>query len=266
MTPNTDRGLIVFAHRRAAVIVAVALMLGSVGFSGCGIVKAVKTVTHKVESDKSTMDAFTNKVKSGESVTFEATYVTTGSSPATIIYAVEPPTGLAFKLTSSGSTSSGNGVSSEDIIVNPSGEYSCSPPSTSGSGSSPATKCQKLPKANAATYNKILDLYTPAHWVKFLDDFALAAGFAGDTVSSSTLTVNGFNMTCVDFEAPGVAGMSTICTTAQDILGYVKVASSTTSFKITSYSASPAASLFKLPPGATVTTIPPVTTVTTTTS
>jgi hypothetical protein len=51
-----------------------------------------------------------------------------------------------------------------------------------------------------------------------------------------------------------VPGTSTICTTAQGILGYVKVASDSTSFEITAFSSSPPASLFELPPGATVTT------------
>ena len=74
------------------------------------------------------------------------------------------------------------------------------------------------------------------------------------------MTVNGFAMQCVDLVAPGVPGTSTICTTAQDILGYVKVASDSTSFEITSYSASPAPSLFELPAGARITTPPPSTT------
>ncbi len=89
----------------------------------------------------------------------------------------------------------------------------------------------------------------------FLKDFSLAAGFAGDKVTSSTMTANGFSMSCVDFRASGVAGTSTICTTAQGILGYVKVAGDTTSFEIKSFSASPQASLFRLPPGAKVVTV-----------
>ena len=81
------------------------------------------------------------------------------------------------------------------------------------------------------------------------------AGLAGDKVTSSSMTVNGFSMNCVDLQASGVAGTSTICTTSQGILGYVKVASDSTSFEIQSYSSSPAASLFALPPGATVTSV-----------
>jgi hypothetical protein len=239
-------------HRRAAGAVALALVLGGFGLTGCGVVKAVKTVTHDVESNKSTIQAFTSNLKSSAGTTFEATYVTTGSSPATIVYAVRPPDGLAFRDTPSGGSS--NGISRVDIVANTSGEYACTPPSSSGSGSGPRWSCEKLPGASAATRNKILGFYTPDHWVAFLRDFSLAAGFAGDKVTSSTLTVNGFSMKCVDLRATGVPGTSRICSTAQGILGYVKVASDANSFEITAYSGSPSASLFRLPPGAKVTT------------
>jgi hypothetical protein len=111
-----------------------------------------------------------------------------------------------------------------------------------------------LSTANAAAENQIFDFYTPSHWITFLRDFSLAAGIAGDKVTSSTMTVNGFTMQCVDFQASGVAGTSTICSTSQGILGYVNVASDSTSFEIKSYSPTPTPSLFELPPGATVTT------------
>jgi hypothetical protein len=68
------------------------------------------------------------------------------------------------------------------------------------------------------------------------------------------MSLNGFNMNCVDLVASGVPGTSTICSTSQGILGYVKVASDSTSFQIKSYSTSPPSSLFELPPGAKVTT------------
>ena len=99
------------------------------------------------------------------------------------------------------------------------------------------------------------DIYTPSHWIGFLKDFSLAAGLIGDKVTSSSMTVNGFALSCVDFETSGVPGTSTICTTSQGILGYVKIASDSTSFEIQSFSSSPSASLFELPPGATVTTV-----------
>ena len=120
--------------------------------------------------------------------------------------------------------------------------------------SSAAWTCQKLGTGDAQTQNEIFNFYTPSHWIGFLRDFSLAAGFAGDKVTSSTMTVNGFSMNCVDFRATGVAGTSTICSTQQGILGYVKVASDSTSFEITKFTTSPDPSLFQLPPGATVTT------------
>ena len=80
-------------------VVAVALMLSAFGLTGCGVVKEASKIVHDVEGNKATIDAFTNKVQSGEAATFEATYVTTGSSPTTIVYAVQPPQGLAFKET-----------------------------------------------------------------------------------------------------------------------------------------------------------------------
>ncbi|HXQ62483.1 MAG TPA: hypothetical protein VN796_09125 [Acidimicrobiales bacterium] len=230
---------------RLSAVVATALVLAGFGLTGCSIVKAAEKVKHDVEGNKATIDTFTNKIQSGAATTFEATYVTTGSSPATIVYAVQPPKGLAFTDT----PSSGSGAKI-DLVVNATGEYSCSPPS----GSSSTWTCQKLGTADAAAQNKIFDFYTPAHWIGFLKDFSLVAGIAGDKVTSSTMAVNGFNMSCVDFVAPGVSGTSTICTTAQGILGYVKVAQDSTSFEIKSYSGSPPASLFQIPPGAKVTT------------
>jgi hypothetical protein len=233
-------------RRRGAAAAAVVLVLVGGGLTGCSIVKKVKNIAHALEGNKSTVDAFTAKIQSGQPPNFEATYTTTGSAPATIVYAVEAPKGLAFTDTPSG----GNNPTSADIIVNSSGEYSCSPGS---SGSPPA--CQRVQPASQATENEIFDFYTPTHWVTFLKDFSLAAGFAGDKVTSSSMTVNGFALSCVDFVASGVAGTSTICTTAQGILGYVKVASNSTSFEITNFSTSPPPSLFELPPGAKVTTV-----------
>ena len=162
------------------------------------------------------------------------------------MYAVDPSSGgLAFHETQTGSS-----ASNVQVIVNSSGEYLCNQ-----SGSAGAWSCQKLSKADAATQNKIFDIYTPSHWVSFLQGVSLVAGLAGDKVTTSTKSLNGFDMKCVDLVAKGVSGTSTICSTSQGILGYVSVASDSTSFQITNYSSSPSASLFQLPPGATVTTL-----------
>jgi len=228
-------------------VLAAGLVVISSALAGCAAISAVRHVVHDVRGNRATIDNFTSKM--GSTATFEATYVTTGASPATIVYAVEPPKGVAFK-----DTPAGGSTTSVDLIVNSTGEYSCSP-SSSGGGASSAPTCQKLGKASATAQKEIFGFYTPAHWVTFLKDFSLAAGFAGDKVTSSTMTVNGFSMSCVDFRASGVPGTSTICTTAQGILGYVKVAGDTTSFEIKRYSGSPPGSLFQLPPGAKVVTV-----------
>jgi len=232
------------AHLRTAGVMCIGLTVVALGVSACGAINKVRNAVHDIRGNKATIDAFTARVQSGGTSTFEATYVTTGSAPATIVYAVRPPKGVAFSLTPTGGSGDTTPV---HLVVNASGEFACS--QTSGSWT-----CRKLGTADAASENKIFGFYTPTHWVAFLRDFSLAAGFAGDKVTSSTMTVNGFTMHCVDFVAAGVPGTSTVCSTAQGILGYVKVASDPTSFEIESYSSSPPASLFELPPGATITT------------
>ena len=93
--------------------------------------------------------------------------------------------------------------------------------------------CQKLGTADAAAENKIFDFYTPSHWVSFLKGVSLVAGLSGDKVTTSTMSLNGFDMNCIDLVAKGVQGTSTICSTSQGILGYVSVASDSTTFQIT---------------------------------
>jgi hypothetical protein len=250
MTPRTDAVVSPGRRWRTAGLAALALVVLGGGLAGCSVVLKVKNVVHAVEGNKATIDSFTSKLQSAQPPNFEATYMTTGSAPAKIVYAVEAPKGLSFTDTPSG----GSNPISVDIIANTSGEYSCA--------AGPPPRCQRVQPASQATENQIFDFYTPAHWVTFLRDFSIAAGFAGDKVSSSSMTVNGFAMSCVDFVASGVAGTSTICTTAQGILGYVKVASDVTSFEITNFSTSPSSSLFELPPGAKITTVKTPTTTT----
>lgn len=224
----------------AGVVALLATTLGA-----CSVVQKVRSAADAIEGNRHTVDVFTSKLQSGTAQPFEATYVTTGAAPATIVYAVQPPKGLAFTDTPS---AAGTGV---HLIVNAGGEYACTPPSGPGV---PWT-CQKLDAVSAADQNKLFELYTPSHWVGFLKGLSLAAGFAGDHVTSSTMTVNGFAMQCVDLVASGIPGTSTVCTTAQGILGYVKVATDSTSFEIKSYTSSPDASLFTVPAGARITTV-----------
>ena len=231
--------------QRSRIGFVVALVTAGALATGCSVVSKVKQDVHNVESNKSTVDSFTQNLQSSKDTPFEATYTTTGSSPATIVYAVDPSAaGLAFHATQTGSS-----ASNVQVIVNPSGEYVCNQSGAAGTWS-----CQKLGKADAASENKIFDVYTPSHWISFLKGVSLVAGLSGDKVTTSTKSLNGFDMNCVDLAAKGVAGTSTICSTSQGILGYVSVASVSTSFQITDFSSSPSPSLFQLPPGATVTT------------
>ena len=129
-----------------------------------------------------------------------------------MVYAVNPSAGeLAFHLTQTGAS-----ASNVQFIVNSSGNYACTQSGSSWS-------CNKLDQASAKDQENLFDLYTPDHWINFLKGLSLVAGLAGDKVTTSTMSVNGFDMSCVDLVAHGVAGTSTICTTPQNILGYVKV-------------------------------------------
>jgi len=158
-------------------------------------VTKVKKVEQDVEGNKSTIDAFTSKVQSGESATFEATYSTTGASPATIVYAVQPPTGLTFTDTPSGSSGP-----TADIVVNSSGEYSCTPPSSPSS-----TWTAKAGNRQLRRENKIFDFYTPS--IGSVPEGILPGRRSrrrqGDVVDHDG---ERFNMQCVDFVAPGWPG------------------------------------------------------------
>ena len=233
------------SHRSHIGILMALLVAVGVGATGCSVASRVKQAVHTVEGNKATIDSFTQSMQSTKDSAFEATYATTGSAPATVVYAVDPSSGgLAFHETQTGSD-----ASNVQVIVNSSGEYVCNQ-----GGSGATWSCQKLGQADSAAQNKIFDIYTPSHWISFLKGVSLVAGLAGDQVTTSTKSLNGFDMNCVDLIAKGLGGTSTICSTSQGILGYVSVASDSTSFQITNYSSTPAASLFQLPPGASVTT------------
>ena len=233
------------AHRSRIGILMASLLAVGVVATGCGVVGKVKQAVHNVEGNKATIDSFTPEpaIHQGHAVRGDlhddgelAGHRRLRRRP------IERRAGLPRD-------PDGTEASNVQVIVNPSGEYVCNQ-----SGAGGAWSCQKLGQADAAAENKIFDLYTPSHWVSFLKGVSLVAGLAGDKVTSSTMSLNGFDMNCVDLVAKGVPGTSTICSTSQGILGYVKVASDSTSFQITNFSSTPASSLFQLPPGATVTT------------
>jgi hypothetical protein len=235
---------------RAAALAALAASFGLAGFAltGCVVVRAVRQAEGTAHDNAAVLNLFTGNLKSGQPSTFQVTYATTGSSPAKIVYAVRPPGEIAFTDTQTGS-SAGSSTGDFELIVNAGGQYLCTHPAAG----SPGWSCRKQPKSGAAAERGLLDFFTSAHWVSFLKGFALAAGFAGDKVSASTMTVHGFAMQCVDFGTSGATGRSRICSTAQHLLGYVQIASESTGFEITSYTASPPGAVFALPAGAKIT-------------
>lgn len=228
---------------RATWLAVAALLIA--GISGCGVVQKINNVRHAVDANQSAVQALTQGLKAGEATAFSATYVTMGSTPTAVTtYAVQPPTDVTFREAASGSA-----TAQLALISNANGEYSCTSDRVSTTWS-----CQKLGRAQAVAQNELADIYTPSHWLTYLKIFSTAAGLAGVKVTQSSMTVNGFSMNCVNFRAKDTQGISTICTTSQNILGYVKVAGVPTSFELKTYSTSPAASLFQLPAGAKVTT------------
>jgi hypothetical protein len=212
--------------------------------TGCGVVSTVKKVAGAVQANKAIIDQFSGNLQAGQPTQFEATYTTTGTAPSTVTYAARPPADLAIAASVGGS---GPATADARFIVNSAGQFSCTRAVAGG------WDCTKMHKTGTAGAQQLLAIYTPGHWVAFLQAFSLAVGFAGDKITRSTTTVNGFPMQCVDFTAAGVAGTSKICTTAQHLLGYVQVASQPIGFEISKYSATPDPALFQLPAGAKVT-------------
>lgn len=228
---------------RAAVTAGLVGAVVAGALSGCSVVHSINKVRHGIDSNRAAIKSFTQGLKAGEKMAFSARYLTAGQTPTKIVYSVRPPGKVSF--TQSGT---GSDTSALSLVTSGQREYSCS----SATGTSGWT-CTKLSRPSAVAQNQLASLYTPAHWITFLQTFSVAAGFSGNKVTNSTRTISGISMHCVDFTAKGVQGHSMICATAQNILGYVKVAGNPTSFTLTSYTTSPAAALFDLPPGAKIT-------------
>jgi len=227
-------------------LVLLGLASAAVLASGCGIVTKVTNAIHSVEANVQTVDAFTKNLQPSPTGPFAATYATTGSAPAGVVYAVNPAANeMAFQ-----ETQSGGGATNTQLVFNASGDYLCT---QSASGS--AWSCDKLSASDAASHQQVFDVYTPAHWSDFLKGLSVAAGLAGGTVTRSTMVVNGFDLQCLNLGIKGVSGTTTLCTTAQGLLGYVKAPQDSTSFEITNFTSSPSPSLFQLPPGASVTNV-----------
>ncbi len=230
---------------------AAAAILTVVALSGCSIIGKVNHAVGTINANRNAIRAFESKLQNGKAVPFAATYVTRGGgSSATVLYAVNPnvsPKEVVFKETPGANAS---GSPSVDLIINQSGEFSCSTTSPTGSGH---WRCGKVGGVAQAARNQVFNFYTPSHWIAFLEGLAVVAGLAGEKVSDSSMTLNGVSLSCVNFNDPNGKGSGKICSTSAGILGYVKVSTSPATFEIKSFTSSPSPSLFQLPAGAKVT-------------
>ena len=230
--------------RHRAGLVSAAVLAAGFALTGCGTLKAIHKAVDNAKATSALVDSFTANMKKSANVSYEVTYETTGSQPSTVEYAVAPPNKYNLAITQSGG-------SPEDIVGDAGGLYACNETGTKWS-------CLTLGKAEASTYQDMAKIYTGQYWVDFLKPYAVVAGLAGDSVVSSTMTVNGFAMTCVSVtgNAQNNQGSVKLCTTSQGILGYASSSGSNAHFEIKSFNLSPAASLFQVPAGATMTTLP----------
>jgi hypothetical protein len=225
------------------VVLAAALIL-----SGCGVTKAIEhhvenKVLNSFTGHNKVMDNFTTKLNTNLNAAYEATYVTTGSSPATITFATSPPKDFYFE---------GGGGAGDRLLQNSTGSYTCLK-STSGGWS-----CTKLSASTFDTAKVAYALYSGRYWVTFLKVYSTVAGLAGVTIKASSMTVNGYPLSCVVVDGGKQnPGTSTWCETSTGILAYVQAAANGTAFELKSYTTNPPSSLFELPAGATVSTIPP---------
>src|SRR5690242_13347386 len=116
MSASTHRAVSIVRRRAVAGLAVAVFTLVSTGVSGCSIINKVNHVVQAVNADKAIIQNFANLLKSGKATPFQATYVTTGSSPTTVIYAVQPPKEAAFKEISGNNATSG--TPTVDLISN----------------------------------------------------------------------------------------------------------------------------------------------------
>ena len=230
--------------RRVVALVAL-VVAGAFVASACGAIAKVRNAVNHAEANLHTVDAFAAHLQQSPTGAFAVTYTTTGSAPAGIVYASNPAANeLTFQQSQSGA-----GATNTRFVSNASGDYLCTQ-----AGAGAAWSCDKLSSSDAASHQQAFAAYTPAHWVDFLKGLSVAAGLEGGTVTTSAMVVNGFDLECLNLTLKNVSGTTTVCTTPQGLLGYVKAPQDSTSFEITNYTTAPSPSLFQLPPGATVTT------------
>ena len=97
MATRTTRSSVGPGLLRGTAVPAAVVLLAASGFSACSEIAKVSNAVHDIRGNRDAVNTFTSTLQSGTAAPFEATYVTTGSAPATIVYAVQPPTGRGVR-------------------------------------------------------------------------------------------------------------------------------------------------------------------------
>jgi hypothetical protein len=213
------------------------LLLSGLVAAGCGGGSTAPKPIHHHESTRAVIAAFVATLEAGKSSSYAATYSTGGTARGTAVYAVGPAREISFTDTPSA------GSPPYRILLNRSGKRVCSR-STNHLGS---WSCQALSGGAVTVKARLFGYYSASHWVTFLRDFSLAASLPGDQATTSTRTVHGFDVECIELRAVGVPGTSTLCSTKNGVPAYVNIATNPDTFAIEHLDRSPAASLFSTP-------------------
>jgi hypothetical protein len=217
--------------------VAVTLVLGT--FAGTSISYAQARAASQRSADgsnpESTLNGIAASAQNESKATFKLTYTSqsSGQSPTQVTLEQRPPKQLF--LTSSG-----------EILFDGKKTYYCST-------SKPVT-CISYGSANESPLGALIGVYSTSTYIEAMKGWEslIAARIGGYHISFSNKTFAGQKSVCVTWSYHGSSAQ--YCVTDKGILAYV--GSSSSSFKLTSYSGSAAASDFKLPKGATMTKLP----------
>jgi len=185
----------------------------------------------------SELQAFGSNVKSASNATFKAVYTATSDgSTQTITLEQAPPKQLFM-------TSGGSSGTSEFLNTGTT-TYECSSGTCTNLGSS----------GLGGALSSIIDLYNGTTALTTLDGWEsiVAAHVAGVSLSFSNDTIAGQSVKCADWSYQGQS--DTYCVTSSGVLA--KVASSGSSFELTSFSTSAPGSDFAVPAGSTTQTLP----------
>jgi hypothetical protein len=206
--------------------------------SSTGGTGGATTTSSSSSSGGSSISSIESKLKGSSSATYDAQYTITGSSSlSSLELAAQPPSTFAFDAT----TSTGK----SEIFGDASKTTSC----TENTGATTWT-CADLGSGLSGITNSFY-IFTGKYWS------GLLATATSEGATTSSMSVGGVASDCVTY-SPSSAVDGEVCVSqSSGVLTYVKDLKTGTTFSLTSYSASPPASLFQAPAGATVNTLPP---------